>query len=61
MKYRLFVHSAENSVAIITTSFLCEAVDLLLFSTSSRVEGLHCDAVRYFRFYKVIEAVLLHG
>ena len=30
------------------TSFSCEAVGLAFFSTSSQVEGLHCDTVGYF-------------
>ena len=36
----------------IATSFLCEAIDLLVFTTSSQVESLDCDVVWNFSSYK---------
>ena len=45
-------HYVVKALVCIPTSFLCEAVDLLLLSTSSQVESLHCNIVGNFSSYK---------
>ena len=35
----------QKQQLVMCTSFLCEAVDLLLIATASQVESLHCDVI----------------